>query len=240
MTPTDDKQFNFQPEFSNSDYFQDYIKKHQETMQQQIGPKRNPVEPLAWLLVIVLSVSTVGLSYWIYRDSNDPSRTSIPALTFTKPANNVISGNNFSILLDETTPIDFEIKDQTSNSKLFPTQSRTTSITATKKIKDIEKTTGIKVTSWEYDFKLDLETFTKRLSSTLGSNYNISTDRLKIPKDLELIQVKSNIDSNETYYVGLTRSNYYVIQLLDQLRDDSQSSNLTKFTNSLVPNIYLN
>lgn len=239
-SPRDDKQFNFQPEFSNSDYFQDYIKQHQEEVQKQIGPNRSRIEPLAWLLVIILSVSTVSLSYWIYEDSRNSSRNSAATLTFTKPTENVLSGDNFSLLLDEKTPIAFETRDQISDAKLFPTSSRTTTILATKKINDKEAKSGIEVTSWEYDFRQDLESFTKSIASSLGSNYNISGERTRIPKDLELIQIKNSKDANETYYIGLTRNYYYVIRLRDELKNDPESNNLTRFTSSLVPNIYLN
>lgn len=245
-----DTHFDFQKPFEGKDNFQTFIQENQQKTQNDISRKDRGHAPLI-LLIFVLLASLVGLSYFTLTQMQEKALLSATNSTTTgvvagasdNTINNIISGEGFSIVLKEQEPKGFVLDKQPVQFP-FILDKKATLTQYLIELKDNSTSniikSGIEVYTAEYDNKMDIQTFTKKVLEKIGPNYVLSDSAVNTARQAQLKKLVPKISEGFDYFVGVTTENYYVIKLHTQAKELNELSEISDFTESFIPNIYLN
>lgn len=231
-------------------YFQDYLKSKAETLKKTNQATR-PQSSHMWALIFVLMISLVGLGITaLLQYQNTQQLLARYETADVAGANegsiqiqNIITAEGFSIVLDEPTPEEYKLNRSTEISKFVPEiQSTTTSLIAPIDVSGVTVQSGISVEVTEYDNKLTKEEFAEQVAQQLGEDYVVIGDEVSIPKDYSVTKIKNNgaTTDNIEYYTTVTSSNYYVIKVYMQTAQFPELISNTRFSDTLLQNVYLN
>lgn len=204
---------------------------------QKYTKKKNRVFNLVIITILFLSLgSLVGFSYWQWNSGK--TRKSEVAGIQDNSVKNIVSGDNFSLVLNEKTPDGFEMTKKNIQS-LFFEQKNVVNSSFVKKISNStgETTLGIEIITSEYDSKLDQKGFATKIKENLGNDWNILSEDINLPGQVLLSKIQKK-DKSQSYYTTATKNYYYVISILTQNKPEYAESN--RFVESLLPNLNLN
>jgi len=152
----------------------------------------------------------------------------------------VVSGDNFSFVLDQKTPDDFAMTRNSIQSPFFDQKTVINSTFAQKTTTSSgENTAGIQIISSEYDSKLDQKTFAKKIKETLGEDWEILSEDINLPGQVLVSKIQKK-DKSQTYYTTATRNYYYVIMLTIPSKNTPEYERINNFVENLLPNLNLN
>ncbi len=164
----------------------------------------------------------------------------VAGVSNTDQGNNIIVGSGFSIIMDQPTPESFNLKTNFGSVNFLSKVGSTTQFLAQLEKGGLDLTTGIEVQIAEYDNKLDADQFIEEIDSTLGSSYTLGSEQIKVSDQFELAKFVSQSQDDPTYYATVTTENYYLIKIYNQTSEYSEFIDYSRFTDNLIPNLWLN
>jgi hypothetical protein len=232
------------------DYF---TEEKEKELKQKIKTKpAKKSNKFGWFLVLILFISLLALSTFTL----DEMRRKNQLLADYKSPNQIagifdqnvpiapITGDWFSILPKEKPPIEFQKTKSLEKSNILNDRqaSNTTYIAEVDSSNNTKLKSGIEISVIEYDNRYNSKQLAETVVQKLGSNmYEIKDSNIEIPKNIKLTKIETSINSdNISYYTTVTSDNYYIIKVYNQTSKDSKYNKITKFTNSILENLYLN
>jgi hypothetical protein len=164
----------------------------------------------------------------------------VAGVTTSLDGDNIIVGSGFSIIVEQKTPEGFKLETDFGPIDYLNQPGSTTSLLAQVDKGGVELLTGIVVEVVEYDNKLENEEFVERIQEYLGSSYSLTSERIQVSDQFELAKFIPQSQDDPTYYVTVTTDNYYLITLYNQTAEYPEFTDHTRFTDSLVPGLWLN
>jgi hypothetical protein len=237
----------FQQPLDNDKYFQEYLKTKEQTLKSKTKAQ-HPRQSHMWAIIFILMISLVSLgvlSLYQFRELQiEESRNrSVAGVNENAKVDNIISADGFSIRIDEQTPNSFQIDRKTGISSYNPNvpQVSTSIIATVEKGNQILKS-GVTIDAVEYDNKNDRLAYTRVVQKVLGADYIISSENITIPKDIRVSKITKNNPSktDPTYYVAVTSNYYFVINVTNETSIDPEFVEVTRFTDRIIDNLYLN
>lgn len=153
---------------------------------------------------------------------------------------NIIVGSGFSIITDQKTPASFELKTEFGKIVYLNLQGSTTLLLARQEKGGTELITGLEVHVVEYDNKLTNDSFLVKMQEYLGTTYVLDSNKVKVSGQFELNKLNPKSKDDPVYYTTVTADNYYIIKLYNQTAPYSEFLSETRFTDQLVPSLWLN
>lgn len=201
-----------------------------------------------WVLIFVLLTGLIAAGAFSVNqtlriqelESEFAANPQVVGASTNSSMDNIIVGSGFSIIVDQKTPSNFELKTNFGRIKYLNALGSTTQLLSRREKGGIELLTGIEVQVVEYDNKLTEEAFLKRMQEVLGGNYTLASEKIKVPKQFELRKFVPRSKDDPTYYVTVTADNYYVIKLYNQTAAYPEFTEDTRFTDKLIPALWLN
>lgn len=200
-----------------------------------------------WLLITLLSAGIVGLSYFAYLQYRENQRliaenkakvTQVAGINESSSLN-IISGENFSILVNQDIPAGFILLNETKDWEFWDGQKSTLSSFFFQKNYDGKNLiSGIKINSLEFDNKNDRETFDKIVLDKLGDGWVIKSQDIHIPNNIKLSKLENK--EGKAYYTTVTAGYYYVIQIENQTQPYPEFKEVSQFVDKFLANLYLN
>jgi hypothetical protein len=240
--------FNFTEPVKESDDLTSFLETKHQSTKSNVSQKQGGGNNQAWVIIFILIFSLVVLGgYSAFKNrENENQIKSLKNQTSTNMAEearkNIITGDNFSLILNAPTPSNFNVKRQVAPSKFLDGKEAVqTSFIGINAKTGQDLISGIEVQISEYDNKMDKSLFEETVLAKLGDKYEIKSRDITLPKSLKVTQLQQkdkNLD--EVYYVTVTEDNYYIIKVYNQGARYPEFSAATKFTDSLLPNLYLN
>lgn len=190
-------------------------------------------------LIAISLVVLCGYTIWQLVDSNH--NVEKIALEKKSLVNNsiIISGETFSLVLkaNPTAKFDKEVTDE----KMEVLDNKKSTLTKYFTTLTNDKTAGIEVSNADYDNKLSQDGFANKLLDYLGSDYSISSERIFLQRGFFTNKIipKNNPD-NIAFYPVVSSSNYYIIKTTNPTKNDTDKTEISKFVDDLIMQIYLN
>ncbi len=154
----------------------------------------------------------------------------------------IISGESFSLVMNNNPPTNF-VKTSTESKFDFLDSKKST---LTKYLysfqkSGVEKSSGIEVNTTEYDNKLSQDSFAAKYLESLGADFVMSSEKTFLPRGFFTNKIipKNNPD-NIAIFPVVSINNYYLIKTSNQLRDNPEQADISKFVDGLINQIYLN
>ncbi len=225
--------------------FKSYINRKEHDLKNSITGTypRNQV----WVVVFVLLISFVALSVFSFVQIQEKNELLASyqnrqvAGVQDKGMNNIISAGSFSIVLDLETPKEFNFKiEQTNFEFLEDRGGQKASLLAEVNDGNKQLTSGMIVWSTQYDLVLEDKEFAEIVAKKLGENYDAHSNKIAIKNNREVIKIESNKPSDPVYYVSITDDNYYVIKIVNETTKDTEFVEISRFTDLLLNNTWLN
>lgn len=240
--------FNFKQPLINASYFQQYLKAKEEVIRKALmsKKKRSLTEGVLWFLVAVLCLSLGALGYISYGKYEEGR--SISQQTAAQPQvagvleempKNIISGDNFSILTNQKTPEGFTLTKKEEKSSFLDKASLSSEFLVRKNKDGKELTSGLKISSVQFDNKLDKKGFDELVISKLGADFSLKSQDINLPNNIKLSKIESD-QSNQVYYTAVTSNYYYVIQISQETSAFPEFEEINKFVESFLGGLYLN
>lgn len=204
---------------------------------QKQAKKKNRIFNLVIITILFLSLGgLVGFSYWQW-NSGKMKKSEVAGIQ-DNLVKNIVSGDNFSLVLNEKTPDGFEMTKKSIQSPFFE-QKNVVNSSFVKKIPSSngETALGIEIITSEYDSKLDQKGFANKIRENLGNDWNILSEDINLPGQVLLSKIQKK-DKSQSYYTTATKNYYYVISILTQNKPEYAESN--RFVESLLPSLNLN
>lgn len=248
--PQDQAQFDFKKPIESNGNFKAFLNSKENTLKQKLSSEEpnSRVNNKSWVLVFVLMLSLIMLGTYtlLQGQENDRQVSTLKkqqvAGILEENTQNIVTAENFSLVLNQQTPKGFEITRQTGKFEyLENSEAVTTKFLAKPSKGGQELITGIEVSVAEYDNQLDRKGFQEKVLSKLGNAYELKSEDVNLPKDFKVskIQAKEDLDS-VSYYTAVTQDNYYLIKIYNQTSKFSDLNELSRFTDSFLQNLYLN
>jgi hypothetical protein len=239
---------NYKQPLEDDAHFQEYLKSKEATLRKKNKASR-PQSTHMWALVFVLMVSLVGLGITAllqYRETQVllAQYSDVAGVSDVQEIRNTITAEGFSIVLDEETPEGYVVTRSTGESDFVEgVTSVTTSFLA--ELENDQGDTvlsGIEVEVIEYDNRLNQSDFAESVVEELGENYSIVAGEIELPKDFAASIIRNTSDTTDgiDYHTAVTSSNYYVIKVYTQSSPFPELVTYTRFSDSLLGNLYLN
>jgi hypothetical protein len=249
MQDNENTNFNFTQPIIEADNLNQYLDEKEKAIKANLATaKKTHSNGRAWILVFVLLLSLIALAtYTLVK--NRENENQIAALknqtstSTTDPSTqNIVTADNFSLVLNTPTPDNFTMDRKVITSPYLDNQTAVqVDFTGKNNKAGQDLISGIEVQVSEYDNKLDKTAFEQLVLSKLGDKYEIESTNISLPKNImaaKIQQKDGNLD--DTYYVAVTQDNYYVIKLYNEASRYSEFDDVSSFTNTLLPNLYLN
>ena len=204
---------------------------------QKIAKKKNRIFNLVIITILFLSLGGLaGFSYWQTNIGKNNKKSQVAGIQ-DNLVKNVISGDNFSLVLNEKTPDGFEMTKKSTQSPFFE-QKNVVNSSFVKKIPNSGDTVlGIQIITSEYDSKLDQKTFAGKTRENLGNDWEILSENINLPGEVLLSKIQKK-DKSQSYYTTVTQNYYYVISILTKNKPEYTETN--RFVETLLPNLNLN
>jgi len=243
-------QFDFKKALDQQDSFESFLSSKENIIKQRLNSHspENKVKSKSWALVFVLMLSLIVMGTYTLLQSRHNDRE-LAALKRERVAGvleentqNIVTADGFSLVLNQSTPKAFEIGRQTGKFEFLEnTEATTTKFLAKPTKGGQELLTGIEVSVAEYDNQLDNKSFSQKVLAKLGSSYEIKSEDVNLPKDFKVTKIQIKNDPESTaYYSAVTQDNYYLIKIYNQTSKYSDLNELSRFSDSLLQNLYLN
>lgn len=245
--------FNFKQPILGIKYLEDFMQEIDFFRRKNLKAdqdKKKSYKPLVltiWMLITLLSAGVIGLSYFAYVQykenqyliaENQKKKSRVAGVNESWDLN-VISGENFSIVLNQETPKGFILLSETKNWPFSKDQKSTiSSFFYQTKLEDKNLFSGIKINSLEYDNKYDRESFDQLVLEKLGKDWEIKSRDINIPNNIKLSKLQNN--NGKSYYVTVTSSYYYLIEIENQTSSYPEFKEVSQFVDKFLANLYLN
>jgi hypothetical protein len=164
----------------------------------------------------------------------------VAGITDSVDGDNIIVGSGFSIIVSEKTPEGFLLETDFGQVDLLDQSGSTTTFMAELDKGGAELLTGIQVQVVEYDNKLEIDEYIDLVEEYLGSDYSLSSERVKVSDQFELAKFVPQSQDDPVYYATVTTDNYYLISLYNQTSKYPEFTDHTRFTDSLIAGLWLN
>lgn len=164
----------------------------------------------------------------------------VAGVTTSVDGNNIIVGSGFSIIVEERTPEGFTLETDFGPIDYLNRSGSSTRLLAQVDKGGISLLTGIEVEVIEYDNKMEEAEFIETITEYLGSEYSLASEKVKVSEQFELSKFTPQSQDDPTYYATVTTDNYYLIGVYNQTAEYSEFIEYTRFTDSLVPGLWLN
>jgi hypothetical protein len=240
--------FNFTEPVKEAEDLTRFLETKQQSVKSKLSQKQGGANGHAWIIIFVLIFSLIGLGVYSVL-KNRENENQIASLKNQTGANtpeentkNIITADNFSLILNTPTPSNFAIKRQVLPSPFLDGKEvvQTSFLGANTKTGQ-ELFSGIEVQISEFDNKMDKTLFEETVLTKLGEKYEVKSRDVSLPKNIKVTQIQQKNDNlDETYYITVTEDNYYIIKIYNQSSRYPEFNSTTKFTESLLPNLYLN
>lgn len=154
----------------------------------------------------------------------------------------VIAGDGFSFVIDSVIPSGFYKESTRSDFEwIAGKKGNVNSFLSKDTIDGEENINGIAVYSTEYDSKMSQKEFAQKVADTLGDTFKLDADRVGLGNGTLLshhLAVNPRIKIN--YFSAVNSSNYYVIKVYNQGKDNPKVNDKAEFTKNLLNNLRLN
>lgn len=239
---------NYKQPLEDDAFFQEYLKSKEEVLKKKNKATR-PQSTHMWALVFVLMVSLVGLGITAllqYRNTQEllAQYSNVAGVSDTQNVQNIITAEGFSIVLKEETPDEYVVSRTSDTSEYVEdVLSVTTALVAELESTDGQPVkAGIEVEVIEYDNRLNQQDFAELVAQELGEDYDIIAGDISLPKDYAASIIKNTSETSNgiNYHTAVTSSNYYVIKVYTQTSPFPELVSHTRFSDTLLSNLYLN
>ena len=234
--------------------------KEAESLKQFLEEKENAVKASlssenkikkgsrAWILVFVLMISLISLAtYTLLKNRENERQIAVlkSQTTTTTPegqSKNIVTADNFSLILPTTTPDNFALERKNISFTFLDNKNGVqVNFTGKNTKAGQELVSGIDIQISEFDNKMDKTTFVQQVLAKLGDKYELKLGDVTLPKDIKVSKIQPKDGTqDQIYYVTVTEDNYYVIKVYNQAQRYAEFENVSKFTESLLPSLYLN
>ena len=205
-----------------------------------------------WQSTIFLSLMTVfvmvlclgALGYLVLSQSqmgNSIARTLSSKLSSTQTTS-VIPAKNFTIISTTPSPAEFQLSKINSDYKpsFLKADSSLTYQYATNLQNPNNAKTGIAITSIDFDYKLDYQSFGEMVAKDFGGDWKVSNNQIIGNKNIKLSSIESKLNPKQIYYTTVT-SNYYYIAKVDRAHEGTKDiENVSNYINNLIHEVYFN
>jgi hypothetical protein len=225
--------------------FKSYINRKEHDLKNSITgsyPKNQ-----VWVVVFILLISFVALSVFSFVQIQEKNELLASyenrqvAGVQEGGVNNIVSAGSFSIVLDLETPKEFDFKiEQTNFEFLENREGQKASLIAEVSDGNKSLTSGMVIWSTQYDRELKPEEFAEIVAKKLGESYNAHSNKIAIKNNREVIKIESNKPTDPIYYTSITDDNYYVIKVVNETTKDTEFVEISRFTDLLLNNTWLN
>jgi hypothetical protein len=238
--------FDFKKPYQSGEDFDSYIKETEYHLKNRIDSKATHSNLLG--LVTVLTIGLLGLGGYLFWQTQNGGNT-LNLLQQKKVAGvqetavqNIFSGEGFSIVFKSNTPQGFE---STKKSVDFPYIKNKKGVETTffnkQDFAGSIVTNSISIVTSEYDNNYDLQKFSNLVVQNLGSDYEVKSSEISVPKNIKLSKIQKKGGSDDvSYFAAVTGDNYYMIKIINESRDYPELNEYTKFTDSFLEGLYLN
>lgn len=194
------------------------------------------------LTILGLLVLIVGALTYLAFSQNYPNNAK-NTLAVTK-GTSIVPGNSFVIIankpkIDNLIIEKEETKDNFDFYKNLPNKPITTKYYASLVSEGKELKSGVEITDYPFDRKLDFNLFTETLAKNLGGNWKVG-ESTKGVKNVKLGTVNNSDQADIKYYTTIANGNYYIIKEYKQLQSLSEASLINEYTGNLIQDIYFN
>ena len=193
-------------------------------------------------LVAVALIVLCGYAVWQLIETNKKIDQAVVQKKLDVDKSIIVSGDSFSLVMATNPPAKFT--KTSAESKMDSLDSKKSTITSyfyELQKDENQKLAGIEVTNTEYDNKLSQDSFANKYLEFLGSEYTMSSEKTFLPRGFFTNKIipKNNPD-NIAFYPVVSSNNYYIIKTTNQIRDNSDLVEISKFVDGLINQIYLN
>lgn len=205
-------------------------------LQQKKVKRKNRVFNLVIITILFLSFGSLAVfGYWQW-NGGKVSKSQVAGIQDTL-VKNIVSGDNFSLILSEKAPDGFEMTKKNIQSPFFEQKNVVNSSFIKKTLSNSgEIVSGIEIITSEYDFKLDQKAFATKIKENLGNNWEILSEDITLPGQVLLSKIQKK-DKSQSYYTTATKNYYYVISIY---QNKSEKAEINRFVENLLPSLNLN
>lgn len=238
--------FDFKKPYQSGEDFDTYIKETEYHLKNRIDSKTTHSNLLGLVTILTIGILSLGgYLFWQTQAGNN----ALNILQQKKVAGaqetvvqNIFSGQGFSIILKNNTPAGFESNKKTVDFPYIKNKKGVeTTLFSKQDFNGAIITNSISIVTSEYDNAYDMQKFSNLVVQNLGSDYEIKSSEISIPKNVKLTKIQK-IDSigDVSYFAAVTTDNYYMIKIINESKDYPELSEYTKFTDSFLEGLYLN
>ncbi len=192
-------------------------------------------------LVALALIALCGYSVWQLIETNKKIDQAVVQKKLEVDKSVIVSGDSFSLVMASNPPAKFTKTSTESKMDFLDSKKSTlTSYLYTFQKNDTEKLAGLEVNNTEYDNKLSQDSFTSKYLESLGAEYTMSSEKTFLPRGFFTNKIipKNNPD-NIAFYPVVSSNNYYIIKTTNQIRDNGDLNDVSKFADGLINQIYL-
>ncbi len=251
MSENSSSDFDFSKTLSARESFEDYVSKKENDLKQTLHTSQPNYRRgnKSWVIIFVLMLSLVGLgTYTLIQNKENEKQISslknqsVAGAQDVNSAQNIISAEGFSLVLNQATPSNFALGRKSGSFEIIPEKQAVTTSLLTNNTKAGQTLqSGLEVSTTEYDNKLDKEAYENLIVSKLGDQFEIKSRDINLPKEIKVTKIQSKDNSEDiVYYATVTEDSYYLIKIYNQASRYPEFDDSTRFTENLLSALYLN
>ncbi len=237
-----DSPFNFASAQDKSSSIEQYSNNKKVELNDKIfSPKHTYNKSAIWILVALI-ICLTGLcgftTYQIYNFENELQSKNRSNIKNVK----IISGDGFSFVIDSAIPNGFYKESTRVNFDWIEDKKGFANSFLSKDIVDGEENTnGISVYTAEYDSKLSQKEFAQKVSEKLGDTFKLNSQKVTLDNGTLLSHISpTNSRIKVNYFTAVNASNYFLIKVYNQGKDNPKVNEKAEFTKNLLSNIRIN
>jgi hypothetical protein len=233
--------------------FDSYVNKSRNDLKSRLFGNKDARNSSIWILffALLISFSIILLAIFLQLQNKERDLQAvkqeegvIQEEKDSEKYENVIATGRFSLVPNTEPPSEFSLTIQGAAFPYIPErQGQKIEYLAQIEVDGQENTllSGLEAYVTQSDSEYTNQELAERVADELGDDFAVASE-ISINNDKILLPIENtaNPEADTFYYVSVTEDNYYIFILYNQVQDSPEYVRITRFTDMLIDNLWLN